>query len=212
MSSSPPGISPCPTCPISKASRPSTAASCTATISATRMEFKGKDILIIGRSYSAEDIGSQCYKYGAKSITTSYRSKPMGFKWPDELEGSAAAAEGRRQDRAFQGRPHQGCRRHHPVHRLSAPLPVPHRGSEAEDRQPHVAGRALRGRRVGEEPETVLHRHAGPVLHLQHVRRAGLVRPRRHHGPHQAAVGRGDGGARRRNGARARKRSKMPSR
>ncbi|MER9583387.1 NAD(P)/FAD-dependent oxidoreductase [Mesorhizobium sp. M0276] len=47
------------------------------------MEFKGKDILIIGRSYSAEDIGSQCYKYGAKSITTSYRSKPMGFKWPE---------------------------------------------------------------------------------------------------------------------------------
>jgi trimethylamine monooxygenase len=47
------------------------------------LEFKGKDILIIGRSYSAEDIGSQCYKYGAKSITTSYRSKPMGFAWPD---------------------------------------------------------------------------------------------------------------------------------
>ena len=43
------------------------------------MEFKGKDILIIGRSYSAEDIGSQCYKYGAKSITSSYRSRPMGF-------------------------------------------------------------------------------------------------------------------------------------
>jgi trimethylamine monooxygenase len=46
------------------------------------LEFKGKDILIVGRSYSAEDIGSQCWKYGAKSITTSYRSKPMGFKWP----------------------------------------------------------------------------------------------------------------------------------
>ena len=47
------------------------------------LEFKDKDILIIGRSYSAEDIGSQCWKYGAKSITTSYRSKPMGFAWPD---------------------------------------------------------------------------------------------------------------------------------
>ncbi|PZO81363.1 MAG: potassium transporter [Mesorhizobium amorphae] len=45
-------------------------------------EFKGKNILIVGRSYSAEDIGSQCYKYGAKSITVSYRSKPIGFKWP----------------------------------------------------------------------------------------------------------------------------------
>jgi trimethylamine monooxygenase len=50
------------------------------------VEFKGQDILIIGRSYSAEDIGSQCYKYGAKSITTSYRSRPMGFKWPSNWE------------------------------------------------------------------------------------------------------------------------------
>jgi trimethylamine monooxygenase len=50
------------------------------------VEFKGKDILIVGRSYSAEDIGSQCWKYGAKSVTTSYRSKPMGFKWPKNFE------------------------------------------------------------------------------------------------------------------------------
>ncbi|MDQ7247407.1 NAD(P)-binding domain-containing protein [Dongia sedimenti] len=50
------------------------------------VEFKGKDILIIGRSYSAEDVGSQCYKYGAKSITSSYRSRPMGFKWPANWE------------------------------------------------------------------------------------------------------------------------------
>lgn len=50
------------------------------------MEFKGKDILIVGRSYSAEDIGSQCYKYGAKSITNTYRSRPMGFKWPANWE------------------------------------------------------------------------------------------------------------------------------
>ena len=114
-----------------------------------------------------------------------------------QLERGAAAAEGRRQDRPFQGRLDQGCRRHHPVHRLSAQLPVPHRRSEAQDRQPHVAGRALPGRRLGEEPEAFLYRHAGPVLHLQHVRRAGLVRARRHHGPHQIAVGRGDGRARR---------------
>lgn len=49
------------------------------------LEFKDKDVLIIGRSYSAEDIGSQCYKYGARSVTTSYRSKPMGFKWPENF-------------------------------------------------------------------------------------------------------------------------------
>ena len=47
------------------------------------LEFKGQDVLLIGSSYSAEDIGSQCYKYGARSITTSYRSSPMGFDWPD---------------------------------------------------------------------------------------------------------------------------------
>lgn len=46
------------------------------------MEFKNKDILIIGTSYSAEDIGSQCWKYGCKSVTVSYRTNPMGFDWP----------------------------------------------------------------------------------------------------------------------------------
>ncbi len=47
------------------------------------VEMVGKDILIIGTSYSAEDIGSQCYKYGAKSITISHRTAPTGFHWPD---------------------------------------------------------------------------------------------------------------------------------
>ena len=37
-------------------------------------EFEGKDLLLIGSSYSAEDIGTQCYKYGAKSVTFSYRT------------------------------------------------------------------------------------------------------------------------------------------
>ena len=45
-------------------------------------EFKGKDVLLVGSSYSAEDIGTQCHKYGAKSITFSWRTKPMGFAWP----------------------------------------------------------------------------------------------------------------------------------
>ena len=47
------------------------------------MEFKGQDLLLIGTSYSAEDIGSQCWKYGAKSITISHRTAPMGYDWPD---------------------------------------------------------------------------------------------------------------------------------
>lgn len=45
-------------------------------------EFAGKDVLVIGTSYSAEDIASQCYKYGVKSVTLSWRTRPMAFKWP----------------------------------------------------------------------------------------------------------------------------------
>ena len=47
------------------------------------VEFKDQDILIIGTSYSAEDIGSQLWKYGAKSITVSHRTAAMGYDWPD---------------------------------------------------------------------------------------------------------------------------------
>ncbi len=50
------------------------------------MEFKGKDILIVGTSYSAEDIGSQCWKYGAKSITVAHRTAPMGYDWPSNWQ------------------------------------------------------------------------------------------------------------------------------
>ncbi|MGB1157236.1 MAG: flavin-containing monooxygenase [Alphaproteobacteria bacterium] len=50
------------------------------------LEFKDKDILIMGSSYSAEDIGSQCWKYGAKSITCSYRTAPMGYDWPENWQ------------------------------------------------------------------------------------------------------------------------------
>ncbi|MFX0542904.1 NAD(P)-binding domain-containing protein [Roseovarius sp. S4756] len=50
------------------------------------VEFKDQDILIIGTSYSAEDIGSQCWKYGCKSVTVSHRTAPMGYKWPDNWQ------------------------------------------------------------------------------------------------------------------------------
>ncbi|WP_238367286.1 NAD(P)-binding domain-containing protein [Mesobacterium pallidum] len=53
-------------------------------------EFAGKDILVVGSSYSAEDIGSQCWKYGAKTVTSCYRSAPMGFNWPDNWEEKPA--------------------------------------------------------------------------------------------------------------------------
>lgn len=50
------------------------------------MEFHGKDILIVGTSYSAEDIGSQCWKYGCKSVTVAHRTAPMGYDWPSNWQ------------------------------------------------------------------------------------------------------------------------------
>lgn len=49
-------------------------------------EFTGKDLLVVGGSYSAEDIALQVKKYGARSVTISYRSAAMGFGWPDGIE------------------------------------------------------------------------------------------------------------------------------
>ncbi len=49
------------------------------------LEFKGKDVLLIGTSYSAEDIASQCHKYGARSLTISHRTAATGFHWPESF-------------------------------------------------------------------------------------------------------------------------------
>lgn len=48
--------------------------------------FAGRSILMIGSSYSAEDIGSQAYKMGASSVTISYRSHQLGYDWPEGIE------------------------------------------------------------------------------------------------------------------------------
>lgn len=49
-------------------------------------QFKDQNILLIGSSYSAEDIGVQCHKHGAQSVTLSYRSNPIGVEWPDGIK------------------------------------------------------------------------------------------------------------------------------
>jgi len=49
-------------------------------------QFKDQNLLLIGSSYSAEDIGVQCYKHGSKSVTLSYRSNPIGLDWPDGIK------------------------------------------------------------------------------------------------------------------------------
>ena len=43
-------------------------------------------MLVVGASYSAEDIALQTKKYGAESVTISYRTNPMGFHWPEGVE------------------------------------------------------------------------------------------------------------------------------
>jgi len=49
-------------------------------------EFKGLDVLLVGTSYSAEDIASQVWKYGAKSVAISHRTSPIGHTtWPDDI-------------------------------------------------------------------------------------------------------------------------------
>ena len=62
-------------------------------------EFRNKNVIILGSSYSAEDIALQCYKYGAESVTIGYRNNAMGFMWPagvkevhclEKLEGKKA--------------------------------------------------------------------------------------------------------------------------
>ena len=51
------------------------------------LEFKDKDVLIIGSSFSAEDIILQCWKYGCKSVTISHvGTPPLGHKWPDNIK------------------------------------------------------------------------------------------------------------------------------
>ncbi|CAF1486176.1 unnamed protein product [Rotaria sp. Silwood1] len=49
-------------------------------------DFIDKHVLLIGNGFSAEDISLQLYKYGAKSVTLSYRTKPKDFKWPDKIK------------------------------------------------------------------------------------------------------------------------------
>jgi trimethylamine monooxygenase len=49
-------------------------------------EFAGKNLLLVGSSYSAEDISLQVIKFGAQSVTVSYRSRPMGYDgWPEKF-------------------------------------------------------------------------------------------------------------------------------
>ena len=49
------------------------------------VQFSDRNVLVIGSSYSAEDVASQLWKYGASSVICTSRSGPMGFDWPDGI-------------------------------------------------------------------------------------------------------------------------------
>src|SRR5690625_397330 len=49
-------------------------------------QFKGQDLLLIGSSYSAEDIAVQCHKHGAKSVNLRYHSKAIEVDRPAGIE------------------------------------------------------------------------------------------------------------------------------
>lgn len=49
-------------------------------------DFKGKNILIIGSGYSAQDIAQITHRNGASRIICSWKVSPMGYKWPKGIE------------------------------------------------------------------------------------------------------------------------------
>ncbi|XP_060590331.1 trimethylamine monooxygenase-like [Ruditapes philippinarum] len=49
-------------------------------------EFRGQKILIIGSTFSAEDVAIHCLKFGATHIIISFRIKPTGLKWLPGIE------------------------------------------------------------------------------------------------------------------------------
>lgn len=55
--------------------------------------YKGQTVVVVGKSYSAEDVASQLYKYGAARVIITHRKgiadgkwEPMGYHWPQGIE------------------------------------------------------------------------------------------------------------------------------
>ena len=52
--------------------------------------FRGKRVLSIGSSYSAESVVLEAYKHGCIRVVNTWRSKPIGFIREEQSEGIAA--------------------------------------------------------------------------------------------------------------------------
>ena len=156
-------------------------------------EFTGKDLLVVGASYSAEDIALQCHKYGAKSVTMCWRTQPMGFKWPKTMEERPLLTKIVGKTVHFKDGSTKdvdaiilctGYQHHFPF--LADELRL---RTHNRMHPPHL----YKGIMWLDNPKLVLSWHAGPVLHVFDVRCAGLVCARCNPRPHQAAVEGGDG-------------------
>ena len=120
------------------------------------VQFADRDVLVIVSSYSAEDIASQCWKYGARSVVCTSRSGPMGFDWPEGITGDTHPDPCRRPDGALHRRLDRRRGRHHLLHRVPALLPVHGRRTAAGDRQPAGHLDAVSGSGVpAREPDPV---------------------------------------------------------
>ena len=47
--------------------------------------FRHMRSLLIGAKNSGNDLALQCKKFGARSVVCSWRTQPMGFKWPNGI-------------------------------------------------------------------------------------------------------------------------------
>mmetsp|Transcript_29432 Transcript_29432/g.77386 ORF Transcript_29432/g.77386 Transcript_29432/m.77386 type:complete len:454 (-) Transcript_29432:324-1685(-) len=70
-------------------------------------QFTGQRVLVIGSSYSAEDIALQLVKFGAAGVVISYRTAPMGYRWPSTIEEVPMLTAMRGRDATFQGGLHR---------------------------------------------------------------------------------------------------------
>lgn len=157
-------------------------------------EFKNRNVLVVGASYSAEDIALQTRKYGAKHVIATYRNAPMGFKWPKGIEErplvqrfdetTAYFKDGSKAEVTAHANLALSIaielyfhidRRCHSLHWISSSLSVPFRGHPSCRSQCALPRSFVQGNRLDEGRQQQGHvcRHTRPILHLDNVRRSG---------------------------------------
>jgi trimethylamine monooxygenase len=146
-------------------------------------EFAGRDILIVGTFHSGKDIGSQCCKFGCKSVTVAHRTAAMGHAWPEirkevppleTVEGNTATFRDGTSTHVDAIIPCTGYLHHVPF------LPD---GLRLKAKNRLAAADLCKGVVWAANPKLLCLGHAGPVVHLQHVRCPGPGFARCHPGP-----------------------------